>query len=122
MGEYAYETDENEFIFFKSQFNYFVITEIVKSDLRHTPWAKILILDSGIPCIERQGWTSSVYLTPISAGILHRYYTPKYEVYGGYIGFTLSVYLSVDIFCKDYFSETICQNFMKLHSNDRYQA
>ena len=78
MYEYAFETDENEFIF-KSQFNNFVITEIVNSDLRHTPWAKMLFLDSGIPCIERHGWTSSVYITPISACSLRRYYKTSYK-------------------------------------------
>ena len=30
----------------------------------------------------------------------------------------LSVGPSVEIFCEDYFSKTIRQNFMKLHSND----
>ena len=49
-------------------------------------------------------------------------YTPRFEVYRGYIGFTLSVRPSGDIFCKPYLSETIGQNFMKLHSNDCYQA
>ena len=46
MYDFAYETDKNDFIFYK------VITEIVNSDLRHTPRAKMLFLDSGIPCIE----------------------------------------------------------------------
>ena len=65
--------------FLKSQFNNFVIAKIINFDLRHTLCDKMLFLDSGIPCIERHRWTSSVYFTPISACSLRRYYKTSYK-------------------------------------------
>ena len=45
-------------------------------------------------------------------------YTPRYDVYGGYVGFTLyvsqSVHPSLDISCEHIFLATIGRNFMKM--------